>query len=77
MLLLMNWIMLEVVYSLWLKKIKDKGLRGEWGWYTTIVQARTGEGGNTVKGGKNTPQRVEEGLSLCDAADIQDYVTCS
>lgn len=35
-LLLMNWVMLEVVYSLWLKKIKHKGLRGEWGWYTTM-----------------------------------------
>lgn len=33
MFLFMNWVMLEVVYSLWLKKIKYKGLRGEWGWY--------------------------------------------
>lgn len=31
--LFMNLVMLEVDYSLWLKKIKDKGLRGEWGWF--------------------------------------------
>lgn len=34
-------------------------------------------GENTVKGGKNTLQRVGKGLSLCDAADEQDYVACS